>query len=219
MNRALVCLALASCARSLDATARVPNPLTAPRTETNYTLSIEIKDIKQPEGIAQEQVGGDQPVYRRDRAVMPVYIPPRTFLQAALLEAHGPDEIRIDLLLTAEWRELARLDGYTVELRDDAGEGVAPEEVDPRTERHRDYQATYQAIKKFQTVWLPLGETFTMWGPEEYYVHERVWRGGGAVIFRRPGLLRAATRSLTLTLHNRARTLRFTWQFDRGAAL
>jgi hypothetical protein len=213
LNRALACLVLAACARSLDATARVPHPLTTPSSETNYALAIEIRDIKQPEGIAQETVGGDQPAVRREHAMMPVYIPPRTFLQAALLEAHGPDEVRIDLLLTAEWRELARIDGYKVELRDDAGELVAPEEVDATAERHRDYQATYQAIKKFQTAWLPGGEVFTMWGPEEYYVQERVWRGGGAVVFRRPGLLRVATRSLTLTLHNRARTMRFTWLF------
>src|SRR5262249_2958523 len=154
------------------------------------------------------------PFSREHTALLPAYIPPRTFHQAALLDVRSPDEVRVDLLLTSEWRELARLDGYTVELRDDRGELVSPQEVDQAAERHRDYEATYQAWKNFQTVRLHDGDSFAMWGPELYYVSERVWRGGGEVVFRRSGLVGGSTRSLTLLLRSRARTLRFTWLFD-----
>jgi hypothetical protein len=213
---ALGSLALAACAQSIGATARVPNPLTTTASEAHdvsYELDIEIRDIKHPEGLARDAIGLGP--YASDRAILPAYIPARIFHQAALLDVRNPDEVRVDLLLTAEWRELAQLDGYTVELRDDRGELVSPQQVNRAAERHRDYEASYQAWKNFQTVHLPGGETYAMWGPEQYYVSERVWRGGGAVVFRRPGLMGNSTRSLTLLLRSRSRTLRFTWLFDR----
>jgi hypothetical protein len=209
----------AACAQSVGATARVPHPLGAPATaatDVNYELDIEIRDIKNPEGLAHEEVGGVlRPFSNARAALMPSYIPARIFHQAALLDVRSPDEVRVDLLLTSEWRELARLDGYTVELRDDRGELVAPQDVEQAAERHKDYEGQYQAWKNFQTVKLPDGGVWAMWAPESYYVSERVWRGGGAVVFRRNGLVGGTTRSLTLTLHNSARTLRFTWIFDR----
>ena len=51
----------AACAQSIGATARVPHPLGAPATaatDVNYELDIEIRDIKHPEGLAHEEVGG-----------------------------------------------------------------------------------------------------------------------------------------------------------------
>jgi hypothetical protein len=220
---AVALVGFAACAPSVGATARVPHPLHAPSTtatDVNYELDIDIRDIKHPEGLAHEEVGGVLHPFSNSRGqILPSYIPARTFHQAALLDVRSPNEVRVDLLLTSEWRELARLDGYTVELRDDRGELVMPQEVDLATERHKDYEAQYQAWKNFQTVKLPGGDVFEMWAPEHYYVSERVWRGGGAVVFRRSGLVGGGTRSLTLLLRSRARTLRFTWLFDLPRAL
>jgi len=213
----------AACAQSIGATARVPHPLGAPSTtatDVNYELDIEIRDIKHPEGLAREEVGGVlHPFSNAHAQVLPAYIPARIFHQAALLDVRSPDEVRVDLLLTSEWRELARLDEYTVELLDDRGELVTPQDVVQAAERHKDYEAQYQAWKNVQNVKLPDGDVYAMWAPEHYYVSERVWRGGGEVVFRRSGLVGGSTRSITILLHNRARTLRFTWLFDRPHSL
>ena len=216
MRRLGAFLLLAGCARTVGATVQVPHPLSASTdvADVRYEVIISIKDIRQPEGLAREQEAGALAPFSQDRPAMPVYIPAHVFQQAALLSVRGVDEVRVDVMLTADWRELARLDGYVVELRDDRGVLVAPETINPASERHRDYEATYQAWKNFQTVRLP-DRVFAMWAPEEYYVQERVWRGGGALVFRRPGLVRGDTRSLTLLLQNRARTLTFTWVFEK----
>src|SRR5262245_52442554 len=163
---AVAFVSFAACAQSIGATARVPHPLNAPSTtatDVNYELAIDIRDIKHPEGLAHEEVGGVLRPYSNARdALLPAYIPARTFHQAALLDVRSPDEVRVDLLLTSEWQELARLDGYTVELRDDRGELVSPIEVDQAAQRHKDYEATYQAWKNLQTVRLTEGGGLAM---------------------------------------------------------
>src|SRR5215831_15766158 len=138
MRCAAVALVLfAACAQSVGATARVPHPLGAPvttATDVNYELDIEIRDIKHPEGLARDEVGGVmRPFSNAGAALMPSYIPARIFHQAALLDVRG--------------------------------ELVSPQDIEQAAERHKDYEAQYQAWKNFQTVKLPDGGVWAMWAP------------------------------------------------------
>jgi hypothetical protein len=218
----VVALLGAGCARTLSATVRAPHPLDATdpeaRVEASYEVLILIKDIKQPEGLAH---GGGPGIGSFRNAFLPGYIGPRYFAQTALLRSAARNELRFDISLTAEWRELVSLHDYVVDLRDDRNHVYPVEDRLMTPDRHRDYQATYQAWKNFQTVRIHDGtsapRTFAMWAPEEYYVSERVYHTRGSIVFRAQDLLRPDTHALTLTLRSRMRTMRFTWIFEQTA--
>jgi hypothetical protein len=214
-----------ACARPLSGTTRVPNPLDARASPdgdaATYDITIRIKDLKQPEGLAHSANLAGPPT-GSSRDFLPSYIPPRHFPQSAVLEYSAPNEVRVGVALTAEWRELASLDHYKIELRDDKGLLVAPDDLQTSSSSHRDYEANYAAMKNFQTVRIHDNagtHTFAMWAPEEYSVSERIYRARGTVVFRGADLLRHDTRFLTLSLKSSTRTLRFTWQFDPPADL
>lgn len=209
----------AGCVRTLTASVHAPNPLSfhdpGQRTEVDYEMIIRIKDLKQPEGMVRGAgLGGYGPGSSAHAALSPGYLDPHYLPQQVALGFASTDEVRFEVTLTDEWRELVHIQNYRVELRDDRGILVRPDENWSSAESHRDYDTHYQAIKNFQNVRLGDGSVFAMWAPEDYYVYERIYRAHGTVVFRRPALLRPDTRSLTLTLTSKARRLRFTWVFD-----
>jgi hypothetical protein len=214
--------ASAGCAGAIDAHTRVPNPAAlraaGGEAEVTYDITVWIKDLKQPEGLAWVRSPGAARPMRDAPAMMAGAIMPRRFPQAAQLVFVDPDELRFELLLTAEWSELVHLGDYEIQLSDERGPLARPTDRWERDRGHRDYEAGYQAWKNFQTVRVhnPGEPTrqFDMWAPEQYYVGERVYRGGGTLRFQRADLLREDTRFLTLELRSRLRRFRFTWQFE-----
>jgi hypothetical protein len=210
------------CARTLVGTATVPHPLGVldgqPHSEADYDITIRIRDLKQPEGLAAAtHAGGLAPSSPNQPRFFAGYVGPRYFRQSASLRVATSDVVLVDLALVDEWRELVSLDHYRIELRDDRGVLFGPDDQWMAAESHRDYEGAYQTIRNYQNVTIHDGgdvRQYSMWAPDEYYVQERIYRGRGAVVFRRPALLRSDTRSLTLTLTSRARTLRFTWIFE-----
>jgi hypothetical protein len=219
---AVVAAALSGgCARTIGASTHVPNPLVVAAvggtSEVTYDVGVLIKDLKQPEGLAHPGANQAGVNYRGRGGMIPEYIPGRYFPQAATIQYARPDEIHVAVLLTSEWKELTRLEGFQMELSDDRGTTISVTDAWMRSESHRDYEATYQSIKKVQTVRFhegALSDQHEVWAPEESYVSERVYRGRATLVFHKADLLRRDTRWLTLTLRSRARTLRFTWYFD-----
>jgi len=220
--RAIAIAAFASgCAGTIKGSTHVPNPIVVAAAgandEVSYDVTILIKDLKQPEGLAYQGKNQAGVNYGGRGGDLPGYVAPRYFPQAAMIQFARPEEIRFSVLLTSEWAEHARLGNFKAELSDDRGHVIAATDAWMNLERHRDYEATYQNIKKFQTVRIHDGavnETYNVVGPEESYVSERVYRGRGMVVFKHPDLLRRDTRWLRLTLRSKTRTLQFTWYFD-----
>src|SRR5262249_33825082 len=203
------------CSRPLTVSARVPNPLGLEKGESeelDYDLTIWIKDAKSPEGLAAVQSGASAASRVRDRAMLPpVWVEGRQFPQSARLRASG-EEVRFDLALTAEWRELVDVRSYRVELRDDRGVLVRPDDQWSRSESHKDYDTQYMVWKNYQTARIhdgSMSSTFVMWAPETQVVSQRVYRASTTMVFHGP-VVRKDTRSLTLTLRSKPRTLRFT---------
>jgi hypothetical protein len=221
-GRAMAIALLASgCAGTIKGSTHVPNPIRVAEAgandEVSYDVTILIKDLKQPEGLAYQGKNQAGVNYGGRSGDVPGYIPPRYFPQAAMIQFARPEEIRFSVLLTSEWGEHARLANFKAELTDDRGHVIAASDAWMNLETHRDYEATYQSIKKFQTVRVHDGavnETYNVMGPENSYVGERVYRGRGMVVFKHPDLLRRDTRWLRLTLRSKTRTLQFTWYFD-----
>jgi len=217
---ALLLVGGAGCTRTLSVNAHVPNPLgladARERAEWSYDLTIWIKDNKGPSGLASTYSQAGTPRPDRDHGyLLPAWVEPRQFPQSVLMRA-APDELRFDVALVSEWRELVSLRNYRVELRDDRGLLAAPDDLWNHADTHRDYETTYQVWKNFQTVRVHDGQvsgTYQMWAPEHQWVSERIYRGRGTVVFRGSSILRPDTRSLTLTLTSKARILRFTWIF------
>jgi hypothetical protein len=219
--RAIVVAALASgCAGTIRGSTHVPNPILVAQAraadDVAYDVGIFIKDIKQPEGLAYpgETHGGVN--YGGRGGYLPGYIVPRYFAQAAIIQYARAQEVHVAVLLSSEWAEHARLANFQMELSDDRGQVVAASDAWMTLESHRDYEATYQTIKRVQTARLHDGAIYNVFAPEESYVSERVYRGRGTVVFRHVDLLRRDTRWLRLTLRSRTRTLQFTWYFDRS---
>jgi hypothetical protein len=221
--RPLAIAALASgCAGAITASTHVPNPLVVAAAgasgEVTYDISVQIKDLKQPEGIARP--GANQAGVNNggNGAFLPGYVQPRYFQQAAMIQFARADEIHFSVLLTSEWKELTRLEHYQMQLSDDRGQVIAATDSWMKARTKRDYEATYQSIKRVQSVRIHEGaqsETYNVLAPEESYVSERVHRGLGTVVFRHADLLRPDTRWIKLTLRSRSRTFQFTWYFDR----
>jgi hypothetical protein len=147
----------------------------------------------------------------------------RRFLdQDAWLRRARSDEVVFDLRLAAEWAELARLGDFQISLEDDRGTRWTPADIWSARGTSHSMETTYQTWRTMQRV--QIGDrasgnrVWATWVPEEQPVRQLVYLGGGAVHFRAPALLRPETRALTLTLRSRARTLRFTWEFDSGPA-
>jgi hypothetical protein len=209
------------CARAIKASTHVPNPLLAAavggNAEVTYDVGVLIKDLKQPEGLAHPGANQAGVNYRGRMGTVPSYIPPRYFPQLATIQYARADEVHMAVLLTSEWAELAHIEGFQMELSDDRGNTIPVSDAWMRKESHRDYEATYQNIKKMQTVRIhdgALSSQYDVYAPEESYVSERVFRGRATLIFKRADLLRRDTRWIKLTLRSHARTLEFTWFFD-----
>jgi hypothetical protein len=209
------------CARAIRASTHVPNPLMAAavggNAEVTYDVGVLIKDLKQPEGLAHPGANQAGVNYRGRGGLLPEYIPGRYFPQAATIQYARPDELHVAVLLTSEWAELAHIEGFQMELSDDRGNIIAVNDAWMHSQSHRDYEATYQTIKKVQTARIHDGivnQQYDVYAPDESYVSERVYRGRATLVFRRADLLRRDTRWLKLTLRSRARTLEFTWFFD-----
>jgi hypothetical protein len=213
---------MGGCARTLGASTRVPNPVVAGAAgaaqETAWDLTIWIRDFKQPDGVGHPggHLGPER--FAGERSLTPLQVGPYRMPQAAHLRVATTDELRFDLLLTDPWRELTRLEEYAVELSVDRGAELSPQDWWVGSETRRDREVTYEVMRNYQTVHLGT-ETYQMWAPDQYTVRDEIWRGRSTVLFRRPGILGPETRSVTLTLRSRARTLRFTWVFDRPATV
>src|SRR5262249_39552518 len=142
------------CSRALSASARVPNPLTLEKgelEELSYDLTIYIKDIKSPSGMANVETGAGVPSRAQGPARLPpVWVDGKQFPQSARLRATAA-EVRFDVALTSEWRELCDVRSYRVELRDDRGVLIRPDDQWSLSESHRDYDTQYLVWKNFQT--------------------------------------------------------------------
>ena len=219
---AVAAAALANgCARTIKASTHVPNPLVAAAVgaggEITYDVGVLIKDLKQPEGLAHPGPNQAGVNYRGRGGFLPGYIPGRYFPQAATIQYARPDELHLVVLLTSEWAELAQVEDFQMELSDDRGTTIPVTDAWMRALSFKDYEATYQTIKKVSTARIHDGSLSTqhdVYAPEESYVSERVYHGRGTLVFRHADLLRRDTRWIRLTLRSRARTLEFTWFFD-----
>jgi len=208
----LLSLALAQpgCARALHVRVRVPHPLGS-AADGPVAVVIRIGDPRSPGGLAWS--GAEGPTPRSTRAGVPNIVERRFLEEEASLRRAYPDEVIFEVRLAAEWEELARLGDYEIRLEDDRGTRWAPAEIASARLRSRSLQTTYQTWKAAQRVQTQDG-LWTIWAPEEKPVREQLFFGGGTVHFRAADLVRPDTRALTLTLRSRARTLRFTWEFD-----
>jgi len=208
----LLSLALAQpgCARALHVRVRVAHPFAA-ATDGPVAVVIRIGDTRSPAGLAWS--GGEGPTPRSTRAGVPNIVERRYLEEEALLRRADANEVIFDLRLAAEWEELARLGDFEIRLEDDRGAHWAPAKIASARMRSRSLETTYQTWKAAQRVQTQDG-LWTSWVPENQPVREQIFFGGGTVHFRAAELVRPDTRALTLTLRCRARTLRFTWEFD-----
>ena len=207
----------AGCSRPLSVSARVPNPLgldKGERDELNYDLTIWIKDVRSPEGLGSAQTSAGASRLQARSMLPPVRVEGRHFPQSARLRASDA-EVRFDLALTAEWRELVDVRSYRIELRDDRGVLIRPDDQWNASESHRDYETQYMVWKNYQTARIhdgSMSSSYVMWAPETQTTSQRVYRASTVMVFH-GAVVRKDTRSLTLTLHSKQRTLRFTWNF------
>src|SRR5262245_14203974 len=93
--RAMAIAALASgCAGTIKGTTHVPNPIlvaaAGANDEVSYDISILIKDVKQPEGLAYSGKNQAGVNYGGRGAYLPGYIPPRYFPQIAMIQFARP---------------------------------------------------------------------------------------------------------------------------------
>lgn len=212
----LITLAI-GCAHPITRTVIVANPFIQENQEFNYEIIVPIRDLRSPEGLASSSHLSGVNYGNNNQNVNPSYIHPKYLIQKVKLTKVTSSGLEIQVLLSADWAELADLEHYRIQLVID-GQELIPISIRQR-KTNKDHSVTYQSIKKFQTINIHhIDKTSThweTWGPEEYDVSGTTYRSNSVLEFEHSGVFTSRTKQLKLLLTSRERSFIFVWNFER----